>query len=487
MDSQYLSKSVIHPAIKYLVAVAIMAGLGFLTSLKGPVVLFIALAIPLVVGFFLLLFHDPKIGLYCSITLSFLIPLLNRFVYNLPYGFGVEIILLLVYIILFFKHFKNLDFRLAKNDIVMMMIVWMVYILAQLVNPEAHSLLAWAYAMRGMALLQLLVIPLTFVLLKNKRDLRQFLIFYFTLSVIGLIWGIKQQVLGLSDGETEYLYSSGAYKTHLLFGKLRVFSLYFDAGTFGAAMGQLCIIAAILFMGPFQKVHKNIFLTISLLAFYAMMISGTRGAIAIPATGAMIYVILIKNIKYIVVAASILMIGYVFLAHSDVGSSNYNISRLRTALDPEDASLNVRLRNRGRLTEYLKGKPFGGGVGSAGTWGQRFSPNTWLANFPPDGLYTRIRAETGIVGISIYLFVWLYIFGRAFLICWNFKNPLYKSFGTAFLGSFAGILVANYGNEVMTQYPNNFVTFMTVTFIFTLKRWEEQPDNSDPDSNLFET
>lgn len=470
------SSSRVHPTIKLLLVIIVTAGIGLAYKLKGPIVLAAAIGIPVLLGYVIAVFRWPKVGLYSSMVLSFLMPALNRFVYNLPYGFAVEIILLLVYIILFFKHFKKLDFSLAKNDIVMMLGVWMLYILFQLANPWAQSVTAWFYAMRGIALIQLLIIPLAFVLLRTPKDLKEFIIIYFTLSVFGVVWGMKQQLIGLSQAETNYLYNSGAYNTHILFGKLRVFSYYFDAGTFGAAMGQLCIIAALLFMGPYKKSYKIILFGVALGAFYAMMISGTRGALAIPATGALIYVILIKQFKYIAIGASVLAIGFIFLKYTTIAQDNYNVNRLRSALDPDDPSLRVRIRNRNELSNYLRDKPFGGGVGSAGSWGQRFTPNTWLANFPTDGLYTRIRAETGIVGYIIYLIVWLYILYRGFRICWNLKDLKYKSIATAFLGGYAGILVANYGNAVMTQYPNNFVTFITVTFIFAIERWDKAND-----------
>ncbi|WP_417608094.1 O-antigen ligase family protein [Owenweeksia hongkongensis] len=486
MKNEFSSASVIHPAIKYLVAVILMAVLGYLTVSKGYITLAAAMVFPISISLFIILFKWPKLGLYASILLSFLIPPLNRFVYNIPYGFVVEIILVLVYIILFFKHFKKLDFSPASNDIVAAISIWMLYILLQIGNPWAQSIEAWAYAMRGVALIQFLIIPLVFVLFREKKDLYQFMIFYFILSGFGIFWAAKQQLFGLTTAENAYLYNSGAHVTHMLFGKLRVFSYYFDAGTFGAAMGQLCIITALLYLGPFKKKLKYTFLALSLGAFYALMISGTRGAIAIPATGAVVFVILIKKFKYIVITASILMIGFLFLKYTSVGNSNYNVNRLRTALDPNDPSLNVRIRNREKLTAYLSDKPFGGGVGSAGTWGQRFTPNTWLANFPPDGLYTRIRAETGIVGYLIYLFVWLYILYRGFRVCWNLRDPKFKSIATAFLAGYAGILVANYGNEVMTQYPNNFITFISLTFIFIIDRWDKEEsqsklENKDPE------
>ncbi len=474
MNDASLSAKLTSPAFKYLLAALFVVGVFLSFLVKGAMILYIVLIIPLVVLFLLTLFQNPKFGIYSSMFLSFLIPTFSKFVYDLPYGLAVESILILTYVVLFFKHFKKIDFTPAKNSIVLLIFVWMGYIFLQLANPEAKSLLAWAFAMRGIALFQLLLIPLAFVLLNTKRDLIQFIVFYFAMTLISLIWAAKQHQIGLTAAETNYLYSSGAAKTHILFGKLRVFSVYFDAGTFGAAAGQVCIISALLYLGPFRKLYKYMFLAMAIFAFYGMMISGTRGALAIPAVGTIVYVLLIKNLKYIFIGVAILAFGLVFLKFTTIGNSNYDIRRLRSALDPEDASLNVRLENREKLSVYLQGKPFGGGVGSVGFVAQEFSPNTWLAGFQTDGLYTRIRAETGIVGYSLYLCIWLFILYKAFRVCWDLKDPKHKSLATAFLASYAGVLVSNYGNEVMTQYPINYATFVTLAFIFIIKKWDDK-------------
>ncbi|WP_417873787.1 O-antigen ligase family protein [Xanthomarina gelatinilytica] len=484
MNDAYLSAKLASPIFKYLLAALFVTVVFLLFLLKGAMILYIVLAIPAMALFLFILFQKPKFGIYSSLFISFLIPTFSKFVYDLPYGLAIETILVLTYIVLFFKHFKEINFTPAKNIVVLLMSIWMAYIVLQLANPEAKSAMAWAYAMRGIAFFQLLLIPLVFILLNTKRDLTQFVVFYFALSIIGFLWAAKQHQLGLTTAESQYLYNSGAAKTHILFGKLRVFSIYFEAGTFGAAAGQVCIISALLYLGPFKRFYKYSFLLIAIFAFYGMMISGTRGALAIPAVGTIVYVILIKNIKYIVVGLTILAFGFVFLKFTTIGQSNYDIRRLRSALDPKDASLNVRLENREKLSEYLKGKPFGGGVGTVGFVGQEFSPNTWLANFPPDGLYTRIRAETGIVGYYLYLFIWFFILYRGFRVCWNLKKPTYKSLATAFLASYAGVLVANYGNSVMTQYPINYATFITLAFIFIIKKWDNQALHQAKDSSM---
>lgn len=447
---------------------------GYLGATKGISILYLTLSLPFVILYFIFFFKNPKLGVYTALVLGFVMPILGRYLpVSFPFGLGVDILLVLTYLVLLFKHWKYLDFRLASNSVVLLMSLWMLYIVLQILNPEARSITAWFYVMRGMGLYQFLIIPLGFILFTSKKDWYNFFNLWLAFSVLGILWAIKQSVFGVSSAEQAWL-NAGAATTHILFGKLRVFSYYFDAGTFGAAMGQVSIMCLILFLGPYSNKRRSLYLFIGLLAFYALMLSGTRGALAIPAIGGILYLIMIRNIKLILIGAIVLSTGFVFLKYTTIMHSNDQVRRLRTALNPEDASLKVRIVNRERLTQYLQGKPFGGGLGTTGVWGQRFSPNTWLANFPPDGLYTRIRAETGLIGRLFYVGMWIYILITGMRIMWRLDNIEYRTISMAFLAGFAGLLVANYGNEVMTQFPINLMTFLGITFIFNMKYWDEE-------------
>ena len=87
----------------------------------------------------------------------------------------------------------------------------------------------------------------------------------------------------------------------------------------------------------------------ALAGFFGMLISGTRGAIAVPALGGIMLLILKKNLKVLILGA-ILGIGvYIFFAHTTIGQGNAEIRRMRTAFDPNEPSLMVRLENQKKL------------------------------------------------------------------------------------------------------------------------------------------
>lgn len=462
--------------IKYMLITMVAVAVGVLIGKNGVTAAAGVMAIPFAIAFLILFFNNLKVGIYFVLIMSFILPILGRYVPSgIPYGLGVDIMLVLSYFIIAFKHWKKTDFSLAANEVVLLMTLWMGYIFLQIGNPNAYSFEAWFYSMRGVALYQFLLIPLCFILFNTKKDWYRFWNIWVGFSVLGILWAIKQKAFGVDSFEQRWL-DEGASVTHMLWGQLRIFSYYYDAGTFGAAMGQICIMTGIMILGPNSWKKKIFYAGLSGAAFIALVLSGTRGALAVPGIGGILYLIMTRNFKVLSIGGGILLAGFIFLKFTTIGNANYDINRLRTALDPNDPSLNTRLRNRARLTEYLRGKPFGGGMGTVGSWGQRFSPGTWLANFEPDGLYTRIRAETGLVGRVFYVGMWIFLLARGIGFLWSFEDEERQNIAMAILAGYSGILVANYGNAVLTQFPISITTFIGICFVYNMRHWDYKGD-----------
>lgn len=459
--------------LKYLYAILFGVFGGVLVGKMQEMGAIVMLVIPLAIVFLYYFITNPKMGLYTAFLIAFLVPTVGRYVpANIPLGLGVDIALVLTLVFLLFKNWQNTNFDGWLHIYPLLMLVWMGFTILQLANPMALSAPAWFYAMRGLSLYQLLIAIICFVLFRNKKDFKTFVRVFLGTAIIGALWGLKQKMIGLDAIETRWL-MAGPYVTHLLFGKLRIFSLYSDAGIFGPAMGSVTVFAGIMALGPWSLRKRILYGVVSMLGLYAMLISGTRGALAVPGAGGILYLILIKNKRLLIAGGSAMLFVFVFLKFTTIGSGNYDIQRFRTALDPNDASLNVRVENRKMLKAYLANKPLGTGIGSAGFWGQRFTPWTWMANFPTDGLYTRVRAETGVVGYTLYVYSWLFLLAYGSYTCWQFKDKERQYYAMAALGNFAGILAASYGNEILIQMPVNFTVMVPLAFVFTMKYWDE--------------
>jgi len=220
----------------------------------------------------------------------------------------------------------------------------------------------------------ILLVPLALMLFKRLRHLYLFLYIWGVFTILATLKGLVQLYIGLDPGEQFWIDTVGGI-THLINGQLRVFSFFSDAGQFGAAQAAAGTVSLLVATSITGKRNKIFFLIVGVMGLWGMILSGTRGAMIVPMIGGIVYLILSKNIRILVTGGIMLAFIYVFFAYTYIGDSNYQIARMRTAFRPEeDASYIVRLENRAILKTYLVDKPFGGGIGSAGNWGQRFSP-----------------------------------------------------------------------------------------------------------------
>ncbi len=414
------------------------------------------------------LFSDPSIGLMATVIMAFFAIGITRYVPGIPLGLSIDGLLALTFIAVFFKNFyTRLKPEAFYNDLVFFMALWFLYSIGQLFNPEALSRTAWFYAMRGLSLYCLLAVPLTFLLFNKYKHLNQFLYVWGAISIFGTFKGFLQLYIGPDYAEQRWLNEVGAI-THILFGELRVFSFYSDAGQFGAAQAAAGIVGIIVALNVKSTRDKIFFWIMGLSGLYGMMISGTRGAIIVPAIGAMVYLIHRKNVQVIVSGTMVMILVYVFFKFTFIGQNVAQIRRMRTAFRPEeDASLQVRLENRRILSVYLATRPFGGGIGSAGDWGQRFSPNGFLANIATDSWYVQIWAEQGIIGLTLHLLILAYIFVKgSYLIMFKVDDPELRGKLSAVLAGFAGIMGSSYGNGVLGQIPTGILTYVSWAFVF---------------------
>src|SRR5690606_34966785 len=227
--------------------------------------------------------------------------------------------------------------------------------------PEGASVRGWIQEIRSAAIYPCMAVIIGLLAFRKNKDLTVFLIAILLLSLLATLNGIKQQVWGLSAGEQRFLDEGGAV-THILFGQLRVFSFYSDASQFGASQAHFAVIAGVLALGKFTW-WKRLFLAVLALAFLnGMLISGTRGALFALLGGVFFALFLSRNLKVLFIGSLLALMVIGILKYTTIGNSNYEIYRMRTALDPDDPSLNVRFQNQERLRSYLRSRPFGGGL-----------------------------------------------------------------------------------------------------------------------------
>lgn len=359
--------------------------------------------------------------------------------------------------------YHNIDWKRAKNVLSIGALIWMVYCMAEIINPSG-MFSAWVLS-RGLITNGFILTLYACVLIKKNKLLNTFLIILSILTLIAIIQSFIQKFIGFNAIEQRWL-NGGGYKTHLLITGARYFSIFSDAGNFGSNMGCACIIFTITGLYIKNKGLKIYYIIVGLLSLYAMFLSGTRGAMMVPLAGLALYIVISKNIKAILSGGTTLLLIYLFFAFTTIGQSNALIRRMRTAFNPtEDASFNVRRDNQKRLAEYLKYKPFGEGLGLSGVENQKTSYRL-TTSIPHDSWYVKIWVETGVVGLILYIgFLLVTVIRGGYIIMYKIRNTELKGKLTALLCGIFGLMLSAYGNAFWGQYPTPIIAFTGLAII----------------------
>jgi hypothetical protein len=435
------------------------------------------IAFPFLAIYLNLLFRNPVLGLYTAVGLGFIILGMMRYVDIPMIGISIDGILMLTFLARFFQNFHTkLDWKPAKKDITLLAFIWLAYGFLSAGNPEIRNMTVWLASFRGVSMYMFLVVTLALLLINTNKRLDIFFYIWGTLSLLASLKGIAQATIGVDPWEKAWL-DNGGYVTHILFGKLRIFSFLCDAGQYGANQAYSGVVFIILSFCQHDKRKKIFFLIVGLMGIYGMFLSGTRGAISVPLAGFILYFILRKNKAVMITGFVLLAVVFIFFKYTSIGQGNQQIRRMRTAFDPNDASLQLRLENQRKLAVYLSSRPFGGGLGHAGTKAMKALPNTFLANVATDSWYVMIWAEQGVVGLLLHLFILFYILIRAsYLIMFKIRDPIVKMKMTALAAGYLGIMVASYGNAVLGQIPTSLLIYTSMAVLLNPEVFERDSE-----------
>lgn len=456
----------------WLVPFALIAVIaGWAIANIGVTIGMLIIVLPFVIGFIVFIFYKPRFGLYFFLVYCFIMPTLGKHIGGFQFGLGMDGILLGIVLSLLFNTTNRYKLRKLNNDLVWVAVVWFIITVLQIGNPEKPSFEGWFYEMRSTTLYWILTVGTGYLLLNKRRDVNIFLNIIIILSLLGAIYGVKQNILGPSEGEMRWL-EAGSKVTHILFGKLRIFSYYSDAAQFGASQAQLSIMCFILMTGPYSNFKRLWYLVAAVIIFYGMLLSGTRGAMFALVGGGFTFLVLSKQIKMLILGSVIGLGSLGILKYTSIGSGNAQIVRFRTSLDPEDASLQARLRNQKRLSEFISTRPFGAGVGTMGNWGTKYNADKFISTIPPDSMYVKIWGMYGIVGFIIWFGIMMYITGKCAGIIWKTRDPVLKNQLTSICAGATGILLCSYGNEVLNAMPTSAVVYFSWILIWLSPRWD---------------
>jgi hypothetical protein len=453
------------PALRLTLTIISIAGLagvlGLLIAKKGLPVAAGFIAAPPALTFITICIRRPVVGLITSLYVGFFLGGLGRWgPASVPFGLSIDILLTISLVGLLFYAEKGSSSRL-NSPLVYLLLLWLAYIIFQLANPEARNREAWFYTARGFSFYWLQVTLIALLTTHRLRDLTRFVRIWISCSVVLALWGFKQQYIGLSGGDKEWMDNFG-YITHMLMGHLRSFSFCSDAGQFGAAMAHITVFVLIQGIEERNTRRKIGYFILMGIFFWGYAVAGSRGPLLIIMLGIITYVAIRRNVVIFILIGTLGVIGFGVLKFTFIGQGNYQVQRMRSALDPNDASLAVRVGNQRAFADYMRSRPFGIGLGMAGDAGKRFGGSSVVTERGVDSWYVKVWVETGIVGLVIHVTTLLIILGIGYRNVIRLHTPKLKTIMSGLLSGYVGILGASYGNMIIGQFPSSLIIYFTM-------------------------
>ncbi|AUD00511.1 O-antigen ligase family protein [Spirosoma pollinicola] len=448
---------------------------GYLVSKMGASGAILAVLAPVVIALVVFVLLDPRVGMLLYVQLSFTVGFTRFVQIDIPVGLLIDGLLALTLLSLFVNG-QRMEWRRLRSLTFALITIWFVYTVIELINPEAPYRPAWFFHVRAFSLHWFLVACIILVTPLSRKDIRFFVNSWLIWSLLAALWAFKQQYLGLSPAEVVWLNSGFNARTHMLFGQLRCFSFYSDAAQFGAEMAGVTLVALIRVFEEKKLVTKVVYACLTLIYFWGYAISGTRSALFVLVAGFAFYLVLKRDLLKLMIGSAMAVPLLLLLMYTSIGSSNYQVQRMRSALTPmNDPSFILRLQNQEKLKGYLKDLPFGAGIGTSTDMGARFSPWHWAAQTPPDSWYVELWIETGRVGVALYILMLMGFAGIGVYRVWQLKDPWLIKIMYGFLAEFVGIALMGYSNPVLGQFPTSSVIFISTMLVATCNRWDTAP------------
>lgn len=122
---------------------------------------------------------------------------------------------------------------------------------------------------------------------------------------------------------------------------------------------------------------------------------------------------------------------------------------------------------------FIYSHPIGGGLGSTGVWGMRFSPYTQLAQFAPDAGYMRVAVELGWIGIILYLALLLRLFFLSLRSFSKLTDPNLRILGLALLSGLSTLFLIEYAQDINGKLPMNILLWVLMAVMIRLPNIQE--------------
>lgn len=450
--------------------------ISYLGFKYGLLVLVMVVGIPA----FMYCLVDLPFGLAFILFISFMVNFIKKYI-NAPIGIAQDALVFIMFFTIIINQVKERDWKFAKHPVSFWVVAWIIYNLIQGINPSAASQLAWVYTVRSVAGLILLYFVACYAFSSLNIILRTIKIIL-VLSFASALYGLKQEWVGFSDTEMAWLYSN-PHTLELFFqwGRLRIFSFFSDPTTYGILMAYIAVFCYILTLGPYKNWMKIIAILCAKACLLAMAYAGSRTPVVLIPVGIIFFTVLNFRKEIIIGAGFIFLLGAAFVLKSTSNAVIYRIQSAFILKNSQDV-VDVRMKNQQKIQPYVQRHPFGGGLGSTGLWGRRFSPGTFLASFDHDSGFVRLAVEVGWLGLLLYMAFIFQVMRWGIYYYFRVRDPMIKNLYLAINTAFFMLIVASYPQEAILQVPTSIIFYILLAAIVKLKDFDENFKEEDSSS-----
>ena len=424
-------------------------------------------------------FNHPILFWYFLVVINYLIMGLGRYVAIPKVSIVMDAMLLFCILVVCVNGVvkKTIKWSHLNCSLCIGTFIWCLYCISELLNPTA-DLYAWI-ASKNLIYNAFVVSVVTMLVVTKRAYLRSFIYIFAILSLLAVVKTFMQRYIGFDAAEYYWLHVYGGAKTHIISSGIRYFSIFTDASNMGSNMGYSAFFLGVVGLYCSRRFDKFLFFSVSALCLYALVLSGTRGALIVPIGGLAAFAVLTKSVKLMTLSSIGLVVVYVFFALTMIGQNNASIRRMRSAFNPsKDASYVVRLNNQAILSEHMKGKWFGEGLGLSGVENKKHSIR-FTTSIPTDSWLVKIWVETGIVGLALYITIMFAIFLHCtYITLFKVDDRQVVGLFIAIIGGSFGLTLSSYGNLFFGQYPTYYMVYFGFGIIMNYKFFVTNEDDN---------
>jgi hypothetical protein len=247
-------------------------------------------------------FFYPDFGFYNCIFLGFIISVAERILYGIiTLDFVIEILIYATFAGIVFKKFAKGEsiWDNTRHPINYVFLIYFVFLLIEVVNPNASSVSGALFFLRKT--IELFVLYLVALnILDSYKKIRFFFYFWIVISALCGLYGCYQQWIGFTGFELRWIKADDIRVAiySLDNGSFRKFSSLTDPAAYGILMGCSGLMALMFILeGPF-KLKKIAFVVALTFLLLGMAFSGTRTATFAVLAGVSLYLLMrINNVK----------------------------------------------------------------------------------------------------------------------------------------------------------------------------------------------